>query len=497
MLAGPGPDVDDPVGRSDRLLVVFDDEHRVAEIAQAGQGRDQLRVVTLVEPDRRLVEDVQDAHERRADLGREPDALGLTAGQGDARAVHRQVVETDIDEEPQPGGDLLDHLGRDGPFPFVELRPKPAGPAQGVLDRHRRDVPDVQVADRDRQDLGSEPLASTRRAGLADHQLLDLGLDVVGIRLAVAALEVGDDPLEVGLVRALPAFVPVAHEDPLLVFLRIEQVVERLLRQLADRRIEIPAMGLAHGLDDLHPPRRVRGQQATDPERTPAEALLRARDQDRRIDLELGAQAGAARARAVRGVEREVAGLELVDREAVVRAAVLLAVALLLEGRRLAVSWRGGDQHRTLAEPQGRLDRIGQPGRVRVGHDQARLGIDRPAVVGALRALRRLGVAHDVAVDHDLDRVTLVLIELGGVGDVVQLPVDPDANEPLAPGAIDDSRSPSVLRSLISGPRTRRRVPSGRATTWSTICWTLCRSIAWPLGQCGMPIRANNSRRWS
>ena len=98
-----------------------------------------------------------------------------------------------------------------------------------------------------------------------------------------------------------------------------------------------------------------------------------------------------------------------------------------------------GDQHGTLAETQGGLDRIGQPGGVRVGHDQAGLGIDRPTVVGALRALRRLGVAHDVAVDHDLDRVTLVLIELGGVGDVVQLPIDPDAHEPLAPGGVDDA----------------------------------------------------------
>ena len=38
--------------------------------------------------------------------------------------------------------------------------------------------------------------------------------------------------------------------------------------------------------------------------------------------------------------------------------------------------------------------------------------------------------------------------------------------------AASKTRSPSVLRSLISGPRTSRRVPSGRARTWSTICCT-------------------------
>jgi hypothetical protein len=51
------------VGRAHHLLVVFDDEHRVAEIAQPLEGCDQLRVVALVKPDRRLVEDVQDSDE--------------------------------------------------------------------------------------------------------------------------------------------------------------------------------------------------------------------------------------------------------------------------------------------------------------------------------------------------------------------------------------------------------------------------------------------------
>ena len=127
----PGPDVDDPVGRPDRLLVVLDDEHGVAEVAQPRQRRDELGVVALVEADRRLVEDVQDAHQRRADLGREPDALGLAARQRDARPVEGQVVEPDVDQEPEPGHDLLDDLVGDGPLAVVELLAEAARPAQG------------------------------------------------------------------------------------------------------------------------------------------------------------------------------------------------------------------------------------------------------------------------------------------------------------------------------------------------------------------------------
>ena len=156
------------------------------------------------------------------------------------------------------------------------------------------------------------------------------------------------------------------------------------------------------------------------------------------IDLQLGAEAGAGRAGAVRRVEREAARLELVDREAVVRAAVLLAVAPLLERRRLAVARRRGDQDDALAEAERGLDRVGQPAGVRIRDDLAGLRVDRPAVRRARGALGRLGVADDVAVDDDLDRVALVLVELRRVGDVDDLAVDPDADEALPPGAVED-----------------------------------------------------------
>ena len=61
VLAGAGADVDDVVGDPDRVLVVLDDEHRVAELAQADERVDQPAVVALVQPDRRLVEHVQHA----------------------------------------------------------------------------------------------------------------------------------------------------------------------------------------------------------------------------------------------------------------------------------------------------------------------------------------------------------------------------------------------------------------------------------------------------
>ena len=68
VLAGAGTDVDDPVALADRLLVVLDDDDRVAEVAQPGERVDQPPVVALVQSDRRFVEHVQRADEAGTDL---------------------------------------------------------------------------------------------------------------------------------------------------------------------------------------------------------------------------------------------------------------------------------------------------------------------------------------------------------------------------------------------------------------------------------------------
>ena len=113
MLARARTDVHDPVRGADRLLVVLDDEDGVAKIAHAEERSDQSSVVSLMQADRGLVEDVQHSHKPRADLRREPDALCLAAGERGRRTVHRQVVEPHVDEEAEAGPDLLQNLLRD------------------------------------------------------------------------------------------------------------------------------------------------------------------------------------------------------------------------------------------------------------------------------------------------------------------------------------------------------------------------------------------------
>ena len=86
MYAGAGADVDDIIGGPDRVLVVLDHDHRIAEPAQAAQRVEEPRIVALVEADRRLVEHIEHAGEAGADLRSEPDALALAARQRARRA---------------------------------------------------------------------------------------------------------------------------------------------------------------------------------------------------------------------------------------------------------------------------------------------------------------------------------------------------------------------------------------------------------------------------
>ena len=75
----PGPMSTTWSARLDRVLVVLDDEHGVAEVAQAVQRLDEAVVVALVQADGRLVEHVEHADEARADLRGQADALRLAA----------------------------------------------------------------------------------------------------------------------------------------------------------------------------------------------------------------------------------------------------------------------------------------------------------------------------------------------------------------------------------------------------------------------------------
>jgi hypothetical protein len=117
------------------------------------------------------------------------------------------------------------------------------------------------------------------------------------------------------------------------------------------------------------------------------------------IDLELRAETGAARARAVRRVEAEHARRHLGQRHPVLGAGELLGVE-----PPLPVDDRDLDE--AVGQLDRRLDRVGQ-------------------------ALAKV-VLHHEAIDHDRDVVLVLLVECRRILDQERLAVDADAREPFA-----------------------------------------------------------------
>ena len=221
---------------------MLDDEDRVAEVAQTLERADELRVVALVQANRRLVEDVEHADERRPDLRRETDPLGLAAGQGRGRTIHREVADADVLEEAQTLLDLAQDQPRDVTFGLGQLDLRE--PLDRTARRQRTELVDRRTRDEHRERLRPKPRAVARRAWPDAHELLDPLALVLGVGLAVAALEVRNDPLEARRVVALaPEAVAVANLDGLAVG-AVEEDLALLGAERAPRLLDVDPVAL-------------------------------------------------------------------------------------------------------------------------------------------------------------------------------------------------------------------------------------------------------------
>ena len=111
--ARAGPEIDQVIGSLDDLAVVLDQDQRVAQVTQMPQRPEQPAVVARVQPNRRLVEHVQNAGQSAADLAGQANPLALAAGKRRRAAGQAQVIEADVDQERQPVAHLAQQVARD------------------------------------------------------------------------------------------------------------------------------------------------------------------------------------------------------------------------------------------------------------------------------------------------------------------------------------------------------------------------------------------------
>ena len=206
--AGARAHIDDVVGFQHGFFIVLHHDESIAQIPQVLEGVQQLGVVPLVQANGRLIQNVQHAHQGRTDLGGQPDALALTAGQSAAAAGKGQVLQAHALQKAQPFPDLLEDAGGDHVLPLRQLQA--IDEFQGAGDGKVGKVGDVDAAHRHRQSLWLEPLTVAGLAGDRAHALLDLLPGRFAGGFAVAALQVLDDALKrLHIVAAAPCFFPV------------------------------------------------------------------------------------------------------------------------------------------------------------------------------------------------------------------------------------------------------------------------------------------------
>ena len=81
--------VDHVISTANGVFVVFNDDHGIAEVAQAGQGLEQSVIVALMQANRGLIEHVHHAHQAGTNLTGEANALRFATRQRVGLAIKR------------------------------------------------------------------------------------------------------------------------------------------------------------------------------------------------------------------------------------------------------------------------------------------------------------------------------------------------------------------------------------------------------------------------
>ena len=192
--------IDDMVGSKHSVVVVLDYYQRISEVTETLQRSYELVVVALVETYARLIENVQDSHERRAYLRSKADTLALTAGESSRGTREREVLKTYADKKAEAFLYLLDYAFADESFVLRELYLLEE--CKSIADRKVRKIADILLADSNGKVLVTEPFSVADRAVNLAHIALNVIPRPFARGLAVTALEVIRNALERGIIGA-------------------------------------------------------------------------------------------------------------------------------------------------------------------------------------------------------------------------------------------------------------------------------------------------------
>ena len=237
--AGPRSDIDQVIRRANGVFVVFDDQHRVAQVAQVGQGFQQALVISLVQTDGGFVEDVHHTDQSGADLRRQANALRFTAGQGLGAALQGQIVQAHVDEKAVAGADFLEDFFRDPRIAPLQVQGLEI--LHGLAHRQRRNGGQIAPVDQHVTRVFAQAAARAGRAGRGGQELRQVFAHGLRFRVPIAPLHVGNDALEgMRAFEHVAALVEIRKAD-LFPAAAVQNELAVFGREFCKRRVDVEA----------------------------------------------------------------------------------------------------------------------------------------------------------------------------------------------------------------------------------------------------------------
>ena len=107
------PQIKNVIRGADRFFIMLDHDHRISEIAEPAERRQQPGIVALMQSDAWFIEHIENSGQPGADLGGQPDPLCFTAGKRPTLPIERKIIQSDFDQELESRIDLPHDIGHD------------------------------------------------------------------------------------------------------------------------------------------------------------------------------------------------------------------------------------------------------------------------------------------------------------------------------------------------------------------------------------------------
>src|SRR3989338_128988 len=109
MNASSRANINQVVGRKNRLFIMLNDKYGIPDVAQMEKRLYKARVVARMESDGRLIQNIERADKAPPQWGGEGDALPLASGERMRAPIKREVLNADINHKLQPRLNFAQH----------------------------------------------------------------------------------------------------------------------------------------------------------------------------------------------------------------------------------------------------------------------------------------------------------------------------------------------------------------------------------------------------